>query len=318
MLSALFFSGCQKVTEDMMPVNDLQDQQVSKTNKNDNKCQLHSLVWSDGSFSNFHYNQKGLADKWYIQWAPGSYNDQQMTYDNKNRLKNYHIFYEGGGAINYTVYYTGNLATRATGYFDSNGALGADNVYTYNRKGQMVREDDDVNDDHTIFYYNRDGFNTGSDFYVGTELIYQVFYKYNIPNKDPMLAINGVDFGFPYVNWPLFDKRWWSQSSAILYDEGIPYVVYDTDPAQTTMQTGPHNYMTYLAFYNRATEAQENLTCTYQNCGEDTDDYNNTTLTSSAGKTGQLSIKNRINKILNRPSKNIKQELKELVKQMHK
>ncbi len=320
MLTALLFSGCQKITEELKPVEDLQDQQNAKSNDgDDSKCQLSSIQWSDGLQFDFSYDHKGLADMWRIDYGGGDYEEHQIKYDSKDRIKSTHIIapiFLPGDAINYTFYSSGNFTTRALGYLES-GPIWADIFYTYNQKGQMTRLDDVVNDYHSRFYYDNKGFNIQADLYIGTDLLYRYLYEFKIPNRNPYLAVNGVDFGFPFYLFPLFDKRWESRGTYIFYEEGTPYVYYDLDPAQTTMQTGTHNYMTHSSYYDMATETAGNVTCTYQNCGgdNDDDDFNKTTTPSSANKTGPLSIRNKLNQILSRHSKNMKQELKDFKRQ---
>ena len=320
MLTALLFMGCQKITEELKPVEDLQDQQHAKSNDGDkSKCQLSRILWSDGLQFDFTYNRKGLADMWLVTYGPGDYQEHQIKYNNNNRIKSTRVtdpIYLPGDAVNYTFYDDGNFTTRALGYLES-GEIWGDIFYTYNNKGQMTREDDIVRDYHTRFYYNNMGFNTKVDFYIGTDLLYRYTYEFKIPNKNPYLAVNGVEFGFPFYTFPLFDKRWESRGTGIYYEEGTPYIFYDLDPAQTTMQTGTHNYMTYSSYYDMATETAGNVTCTYQNCGgdNDDDDFNKTTTPSSAKTAGPLSIRNKLNQILSRPSKNMKQELKDFKRQ---
>ncbi len=305
LLTALLVTGCQKVTEQLNPNMD-----DAKS-----KCQLSHILWSDGLQYDFSYNNKNLASAWRLTYAVDDYTEHQITYNNNGRIKSTHIIdpiYLPGDAINYTFYDNGNFTARALGYLES-GGIWADIFYTYNNKGQMTRLDDDVNDYHTRFYYNNSGYNTQTDFYIGTDLLYRYSYQFNIPNKNPYLAVNGVDFGFPFYVFPLFDKRWESQGTVTYYEEGTPYVIYDLDPTQTTMQTGPHNYMTYSSYYDMATETPGNVTCTYHHCGG-----NNDALIAAPAATksmGQLSIKNGFTKIVSRPSKNMKQQLKQFRQQ---
>jgi hypothetical protein len=248
---------------------------------------------------------------WRLNYAPGDYTEHQIKYNNRNRIKSTRVIdpiFLPADTINYTFYDNGNFTTRALGYLTS-GGIWADIYYKYNQRRQMTRIDDAVNDFHSRFYYNNSGYNTKTEFYIGTDLLYTYSFEFTIPNKNPYLAVNGVDFGFPFYVLPLFDKRWESKGKVIYYEEGIPYVIYDLDAAQTTIQTGAHNYMTYSSYYDMATETAGNVACTYQNCGGDDDDR--IAAPPAIKSTGQLSIKNRLISILNRPSKNIKQQLKD-------
>ncbi len=317
LLTALLLVGCQKVTEEVIPQNDANDlqNQASARNNDDAKCQLTRILWNDGYQYEFTYNRKNLANVWRITYAVDDYTEYQIKYNNNDRIKSTRVIDPinlPGDAINYTFFDNGNFTTRARGYLQS-GGIWADVFYTYNSRGQMTKQDDVVNDLHIKFYYNNRGYNTQTDFFVGTDLLYQYLYEFDIPNKNPYLAVNGVDFGFPFYVLPLFDKRWESRGTVTYYEDGIPYIFYDLDAAQTTLQTGPHNYMTYSSFYDIATETAGNVTCTYQHCGGNNDDL--MAAPSQTKSTGQLSIKNRLAKIFSRPSKNIKQQLKDFKQQ---
>jgi hypothetical protein len=322
LLTILFFSGCQKNTEQLIPGNDLQDPTVAANSSKteDNQCRLRRWEESTGLVYDFHYNNKGLADLWRLDYGGGDFEEHHIKYDNKNRIKSTHIIAPvvlPGDAINYTFYNNGNVTTRATGYLES-GGIWADIFYTYNNKGQMIKEDDNVSDYHTRFYYDNKGFNSGYDFYIGSEIVYKVASKFNISNRNPYLAIPGVDYGFPSFTWPLFDKRWNSSQSIIFYDEGVPYVIYEDDPSQTIMQTGNSNYLTFVHYFDQASETTNDITITYQNCDGRNDDNANMPAPSPLKNSGQISIKNELIKILCRHSGNIKQELKTFSRQYAK
>jgi hypothetical protein len=201
------------------------------------------------------------------------------------------------------------------GYLES-GGIWADIHYTYNYKGQMIKEDDDINEYHSRFYYDNKGFNTKTEFFIGTDLIYVSLLKFDIPNRNPYLAVNGVNYGFPSFSWPLFDKRFNSAGTTILYDEGSPVVIWDDDPAQTVMQTGAAHYLNNAHYYEKVSETPYDITFTYQNCnGKDDDDFDKAIPPSTIKNAGPLSVKTALTKILSRHSKNKKQELKDFKRQ---
>lgn len=323
MLSALLISGCQKVTEkeliaeDPVTGNDGQEQANNRHGDNDNGCRLSHVNQGFGFAGpdmDFHYNHKGLADIWLLDYGEGDFEEHSIKYDHKNRIKGTRIIapvFLPGDAINYTFYSSGNFTTRALGYLES-GPIWADIYYTYNHKGQMVREDDMVNDYHTRFYYDNRGYNTRIEFYIGTDLYALFHWKYDIPNRNPYLSVNGVDFGFPIYTWPLFDKRFNSSGTIILYDNGTPIVVAEDDPAQTVIQTGRNNYATNAHYYDIPAETPYDIVFTYENCGRGNDDVSNEKAPSTAKRAGPVSVKNRVAKILSRHSKNMKQELQVL------
>lgn len=266
-LSALLFSGCQKVTEkELMPEDP--GQANSRFNSDNNNCRLESYVTDWGYSESFSYNQKGLADIWHIDYGGGDYIEHQITYDNKNSIKGTHVIapvFLQGDAINYTFYSSGNFTTRALGYLES-GPIWADYNYSYNNKGQMISLDETVNDIHVMYYYDKEGYCRRSDLYIGTELNLTLFLNFEISNKNPYLAINGVNFGFPFEIFNVFDKRWNSFGSWVIYDNGNPIVVNEDDPAQTVIHTGQGNYTTYAKYYDIPSESFYEMTFNYSNC----------------------------------------------------
>jgi hypothetical protein len=319
-LTVLLFSNCKKETEQLPIVVDVQDEQVAKhDDDDDNKCQLRRVDFGNNQFYEFHYNRKGLADTWHIDYGGGDFIDYQMMYNNRNRIIKTHLTQPFLGNVNYKFYYAGNFITRITGHDEASGELVADIYFMYNRKGQMVKQDDIAADYHNRYFYNNRGFNTRTDFYIGPDLFVESHNKYDIPNRNPYLAVKGLEFGFPFPEWQSFNKRLLSQDSVILYDEGEPFLINDYDPAKTRIQTGIHNYVTHAYYFDRASfiHRNRNIIFTYQNC-RDNDDNNNfdkTPAPSPVTKAGPLSPIDRLNKILSQPSKNIKQELKEFRKQ---
>jgi hypothetical protein len=322
MLSVLLFTGCQKVTEEELMTKDntsengTQDQVNARDKDDDHGCRLRSYETSDGYSEKFSYNQKGLADRWYVDFGDGNISDHHLTYDNKNRLKSIRVIFPGD-VINYTLYNNDGRTTRATGYLQSTGELYDDIFYSYNHKGQMVKLDNIVADVHTRFYYDNKGYNTRSDFFVGSELLFTFFLNFDIPNKNPYLALNGIDFGFPSYIFlaPLFDKRWNSSGHIVIYEEGNPIIIAEDDPAQTRIHTGSGNYVTNARYFDLPSGSFYNLTFKYENCGRDNDVNSETIPEPAFKKNTQMSTITRLKKILGSHSKNTKQELQEFKRQ---
>lgn len=313
-LLALVFTGCKKSTDqELASVDDVNRR--AGPGGHDNRCRLRSFVQSDGFNENFHYNDKGLADRWFIDYGDGTTFDYHMTYDKRNRLKNARMVIEGD-AVNFTFYNTGNRTTRLTGFYESNGAPYADIYYTYNRKGQMISLDDNVADLHSRFTYDRMGNNNRIDFYIGSELFYTYLLTFDVPNKNPYLALNGVDFGFVsnFFLAPYFDKRWNNTGTFIIYDNGSPIVVADDDPAQTQLITGIGNYLTYAGYYDFVNEYYYDLRFEYENCGNENCDDKGINSASPVRATTAMSAKTKLRKIVEMRSGNMKQELMDFKK----
>lgn len=313
-LLALIFTGCQKISDqELVSGNDGKGQENFRGN--DNTCRLRSFVQSDGFNENFHYNNKGLADRWFIDYGDGTSFDYHITYDRKDKLKSARMLF-GGDAVNFTFYNTGNRTTRLTGFFESNGEPYADIYYTYNRKGQMISLDDIVADIHSRFSYDRMGNNNKIDMYFGTELFYTYLLTFDNPNKNPYLALNGVDYGFTtfFFLATKFDKRWNSSGTFIIYDNGAPIVAADDDPAQTQIQTGIGNYVTYASYYDVVNESSYDLRFEYENCGNGNCDDKAAKQTQPVKRTA-MNANTKLRKIFDVRSENMKQQLMDFKKE---
>ncbi len=311
LLFTLLFSGCKKVTEkELMSENPLTGKEEpgqANAKDGDNSCRLQSLVTGTGYQELISYNNKGLANRWYIDYGGGDTYDYHFTYDSKGKLvSSQEIFW--GGTVDYTFYSDGKHITRATGRLQPGGELFSDIFYVYNNKGQMISLDDVPADIHSRFFYDNKGYNRKSDFYVGTDLVYTLFLNFNINNKNPYLALKGIDFGFVSYIFvaPQFDQRWNSDGSWVVYEEGNPIVIAEDDPAQTVIHTGQGNYATYAKYFDIPSSSFYDMTFTYS-CNDQVSD--NKSPVPSVKKSGPMTVKTRLQKILNSRSKNMKQEL---------
>ena len=181
----------------------------------------------------------------------------------------------------------------------------------------MISLDETVNDIHTRYYYDNKGYCRRSDYYIGTELFLTLFLNFEISNKNPYLAINGVDFGFPFEIFNVFDKRWNSFGSWVMYDNGNPIVVNEDDPAQTVIHTGQGNYTTFAKYFDIPSESFYEMTFNYSNCnGGDNEESSKVMPATSVKKNRPMPVLASLKKILATHSKNMKQELTDIKRQI--
>jgi hypothetical protein len=316
-LTVLLFSGCKKVTEEELKSEDpvtgrvAQDETIANTQNGDNNsCQLKHVDYGTGYTLDFKYNHKGLASEVLLSYSDGYFERHKIFYDRRDRLIRTRIVSSDGPVIIYDFYHSGDFITRANGYFEGTNEPWRDIRYSYNRKGQMTRLDDIVQELHMRYSYNNQGYNTHGELSFGTDLYYTYDYEFKIPNKNPFLAVNGVPFGFWDVFLPLWNKRWESSDRFVFYENGSPILVLDTDPDQTTMNTGLHNYLLSATKYDIISESFFTESMIYQNCGSGHDDL--ITPSSNAKKATGMNVMSRVKKIINGHSKNMKQELQRL------
>jgi hypothetical protein len=316
LLAALLITGCQKQIQEKE--NTIIEEENSSAARNDDDkpgCQLTHYDDGSGYSLDIKYSKKGLASELSQTYSDGYHETHQIFYDKKERFIKTRITSTDYPVIKYDFIYTGDVITRAKGYLEGTNEPFADIFYTYNRKGQLIRTDDVIRDYHLKYTYNTKGFVGHTDYYLGTDLFVTYDYTYRIPNKNPYLAIPGVDYGF----WGGFDfDKWWETSDYIvLYDEGTPYVLADYDQARTVLNKGPHDYLNSAVYYDRVSESNITLTFNYQNCGRGSHDDN--AASSVLNRQNQpLSPANKLRRVLTAPGKEIKAKMKELIREYRK
>jgi len=271
LFSLLSFIGCQKEITDA-PVKDQSEDaaaSVNTANRNnlENSCRLVSLDWSSGGAGlwQFHYNEEGLADEWSIDYGYGVISEK-MYYDENNRLVRADEVYFGFNYV-YELYYTGNRLTRMT----RTGVDFPDEIqdfrFTYNQKGQIIRQDDDNLDAHVLMEYDAMGNCTRTDIYFGSDLWYSDNYTFENPVRNPLLNVPGVEIGFlSYGGTYVSNKRWFTTNRTVLYDNGSPIVFNDYDPSKTNPTTGNHNFPVSVNYYDRVSESSLDILFEYENC----------------------------------------------------
>ena len=256
------FYSCQKESGNIPGIDSAV---ASNSNKPENQCRLVSYDWPSASKMRFHYNDKGLADQWIID-LDFAIITIDMVYDNNNRLisATEDIF---GETYAYQFFYTGQKLTRELFTNVNNPADFLDFTYTYNSKGLNIRQDDAVNDQHVVMDYDDMGNCVKTSIYFGSDLYYTDEYTFNIPAKNPLAAVPGITTGFPSYGPAQFADKWiFSSNKTAVYDNGIPILLNDYDPTQTTINTGNHNYPFTADYFDPVNQYDIHLTCEYENC----------------------------------------------------
>jgi hypothetical protein len=262
LLIFLFLTGCKKEMLDYPVTSESKLLSMSAPNVHKNECQLtYAIDWNSNP-NWFHYNDKGLADEWRIDFGSGIPDIFTMTYDNKNQLS--HAEWHFDGALNATIEFvwTGNHITNEN--WNQGGFL-FDVVNTYDQKGQLVKREISYGFRAEI-EYSPDGNPISYFAYFADELFISDILTYNQPNKNPFLAIQGIPYGFPYVAY-VFGKRHETSDIFTDYSSGTPIVGLDNDPAQTVMELTHQRYLSSVTFFDRASESFKTRNFEYQNCG---------------------------------------------------
>ncbi|MEP6927618.1 MAG: hypothetical protein ABI834_08280, partial [Ginsengibacter sp.] len=195
MLFLFVCAGCTKELKEINVNKNIVDNAFDRLNRDG--CNLVTFDWVGASKWTFHYNEKGLADKWVIDYGNGFLQEENMIYSRDNRLIQANESLNGENNV-YLFTYTGKRITKVT--WSTSDAPGQQFVteFTYNYKGQMTRQDDNVNDIHTLMFYDLLGNTTRTDIYFGTDPYFSDIYTFDKPVRNALLLVPGIPYGFPF------------------------------------------------------------------------------------------------------------------------
>lgn len=307
LLAALLLVGCQK------SINESAGETLARTIPDaslKNQCQLTRLN-IEGFDHHFHYNSQGLADEWRIEYGSGIPDVYTMEYDNDNRLSRAQYHYNGDLIGTVEFEWVKNLITEE--HWDYSGFL-FDVLNIYDAKDQMIKREISYGYTATIDYSPIGNLSKGEIFFDG-ELLDSRDYTYNIPNRNPFLAIRGIPYGFPFISF-VFSKWWETSEKITVFENGIPYLIYDTDPAQIVMQLGFQNYPVAIVNYDRISNTYVPYGFEYQNCGPENN--SSAKIINPAGSQTSHRITNngrKISLLKTGPPEQVRKQLAQLRKQ---
>jgi len=308
----VLLQGCKK---QMAPSSADSDSDFSSSFFHKSNCQLVHLEWFNAFVWDFHYNNKGLADQWKIDIGDGFPQFYTMEYDRFNRLVRTHDSYTINGTIYTDLFtYSGNRLARHTWTNNITPDQG-DVRFTYNGKGEIVREDDPVNDLHNYLFYDRFGNCTRSDYYAGSDLYFSDNYTFNFPIENPCLTVRGVDIMFPYSGTGLWNKWWFTSNKGILYDNGTPIVANDYDPRKTIMKTGFQHHLVSADYFDNVTQAAAPISFGYDNCSGHWDGPGSASSQNKTSSGGDKTIAQIRSFLFHASAQMLKDHLKDWIKQ---
>ena len=309
-LITALLTGCKKEGDLSASSGETSDLQVG----NNSSCKLTHNAWSYIFTWDFHYNDKGLADEWKIDYNNGYVENYELEYDKFNRLIEATAYDASGNKIIITSFtYTGNRLTKQS-WTDILFGTTRETLFSYNSKGQIVREDGS-DDTHEFQTYDNMGNCTRSDYYIGSDLYFSDIYEFDSEVRNPLLTVSGVDFMFPYLGVGYFNKLWFSRNLSIIYDiDGNPYVINDLRASKTDFNTGFQNFPVAVNYYDETSASAFDFTFGYSCNG------NNNNISDQNPSQRNTVATNKtfahVGPMLNSGSgKSIKQQLQELRKQ---
>jgi hypothetical protein len=267
LLAVVWMAGCQKDTLEKNGAAESNAVENSAHSPRENSCRTTVFDWQTFAKFEFHYNEKGLADQWNVDYGPGyPLHTNDLVYDDNDRLVQSNEVYFGLNNV-WHFYYTGELLTHITRDNPDVPEMALEILLTYDNKGQNTRQDDELNDYHTLMTYDNMGNCIQADSYLGDELVYSDIYTFSLPVRNPRAAVPGIDLGFLFAGPVGFtDKRHFTSNRTDIYVNGDPFVFNDYDPARTVINTGNHNYPISATYYDRISDGTITVGFDYENC----------------------------------------------------
>lgn len=316
----MVISGCQKDIP-AIELTTSPDQLQGKSEDSDDESGNCRLVFDDrdGIYGNFFkYNDRGLVDKWTIDYYDGYPEVYTFTYDNSKRLNTGHcVRYYNGKSYDIKYKFQANKLIRET-WFNAGTAIIADDlVNTYNTKGQIIIRKSVTKNIKCTFTYDNYGNNPLVNFYVNDVLVLKEEYSHFQRNRNPLTSLNGIPVILPYYDFVI--SRWWETSQKwTIYDEGGPTVIIDMDPSTCVMHLGPHKYLRSVSNFDRAVQTNTTAVFEYENCsGDDNSNSSASKNVSTAKNPRSASIAKFKRALFPGQSEDIMVELKKLKKELN-
>ena len=264
LFACAWLTGCKKESTSAENAGEMSDLQVG----NNSSCKLTHNVWAYWYTWDFHYNDKGLADEWRLDLGGGFIRDFKMKYDKFGKLVDAPGYDDFNNLIfTNTFTYSGNQVTSQK-WADLLGGVGGEILFSYNSKGQIVRQDD--GDTHIFLTYDNKGNWIRSDFFIGSDIYFSDIYEYGSQVRNPVLTVSGVDWPFPFYGGSYFENLWFSRNLSIVYDgDGNQYVVNDLVASKEDFIIGPQNFPSAVHYYDRVSESRLDFLFAYNCNGND-------------------------------------------------
>jgi len=315
LLSFLAFIGCQKETTESSELSEESSTQKrdSKSEKKDN-CRVTLFDFYDGIADVHQYDtysyKNGRVDEWAV-WYGGVY---KMEYDHRGKLKKSRYYLDD--ALVYTIYllYKNDKVVKEIWYTGDTKDVDDEVVYTFDRKGQIVRMESIANDYYTDNTYAANGDLTSWKLYVGGSPVVSAHYTYYNRYKSPFVeGTPGIEYNLPYINSTFGYTKWWySSEKMVYYDEnGNESVYYDQDPGQTKWQIGNNKYPELVSYFSPVSSSNHSVGFEYENCNGGNHGHHRPTATSGRKPGSIAPVSNSIRSIVSGPKNKLKQRINE-------
>ena len=257
--------GCQKhVTQ----ADDTSNEVAGSRSDDAGGCRLTTYHYYDAisdihNYDVFRYNNS-LVDEWDASWGATS----KMYYDANGKLKAADMYLGADLLFNIHFLRNNNRIVKETWYVANTEIIDDIVEYTYNDRGQMLKNQSLNYDYYTEYTYAQDGELKSWFFVLGGLPNAKAEYESGGHYKNPLLSAAGLEHEFAYANAGAFKRRWWyGKEKVTLFDEnGDPFVYYDSNPSQTVWTAGQQGYPQIAVYPVLGTDATITTSFEYENC----------------------------------------------------
>jgi hypothetical protein len=212
----------------------------------------------------YTYN-KGLVDEWTTSYGT----IYKMEYDQDKKMKIARAYVDG--ELIYTIKFVrkDNKIVKEIWYTGNTDVIDDEVINTYNKKGQLIKNESLNYDYYTINTYTSEG-NLKSWFvYSGGLPNSKGEYTFEENVKEPYrYARPGIEYSFAYSNSAFGSGyRWYNSEKIILFDENSqPYDYYVLDPKLTKWQKGDQNLPVQADYIDKLSGGTIINAFKYENC----------------------------------------------------
>jgi len=262
----LLLGSCQKETI----TETANDEILSTSSLDENKggCRLTRYEYydfiHDYSQVDAYTYKNGLIDEWSTSWGAIF----KLKYDHKGKLKTALGFIDGELVTTIKFIYKDNKISKEIWYVGETDVIDDQVVYTFNNRGQMIKNES-LNYFYKVYYtYFHDGETKSWKYFEDDVPVQLAEYTYYKDYKNPIKTVSGLEHLFAYANSGFFTgKKWYSSEKITLYDEnGIPFIYYDLDPRRTTWDIRNRNLPNLATYVDKETQGIVTNNFVYENC----------------------------------------------------
>ncbi len=266
-VAAASITNCKK-EKDLSQLQEKNNDADAERRGNSKECRLTQYYYYDAihdfeQIDGLTY-KNGLVDEWSTFYGTTF----KMEYGRDKKMKAATAYIDGELISTIHFIRKNNKIVKEIWYVGNTDVVDDEVINTYNRKGQLIKNESLNYDYYVLNTYTPHGNLESWTYYGGGLPVSAAVYTYKEDIKTPYLARPGIEYSFAWINSAFGSgDRWYSSEQAISYDEnGEPYLYYDQDPKKTKWQRGDNGFPIRADYIDRLTGGLIINSFQYENC----------------------------------------------------